>query len=76
MATLSRLLLVILVASVVLAADDSRTASDTTRADTLALSALDSTSAREPKPGAWYLPLVVIAATGGLFVLLFTTRSK
>lgn len=50
--------------------------------DTLALDSLFvltdtlTTDSSSSSVSAWWLPLALVAATGGLFVLLFTSRSK
>ncbi|MBK6765826.1 MAG: hypothetical protein IPG71_05700 [bacterium] len=78
MAAITRLLFVALVVAAVCFANEPEVRQDSLRSDTLMLlSPVDSTASLfEKERGAWYLPLAVIVATGGLFVLLFTARSK
>lgn len=77
MAVVIRLLFVCILISLLYGADPASPRLDSLQLDSTALALPDSNSVSDkPAISAWVVPLLVVGATAGVFVLLFTARSK
>jgi len=77
MATVVRILAVLAVASTVIATDPETITPDTLAPDTSITALLDSTAtAPHTVTSGWFIPLAIIGATAGVFVILFSARTK
>ncbi|MCB1059808.1 MAG: hypothetical protein KDB65_06245 [Calditrichaeota bacterium] len=78
MAILTRFLLVLWISSLAFAVETDLAERDSLLSDTtLSIQLDDSSASRSHSPAVnWLLPLTVIGATAGVFIILFTARSK
>jgi hypothetical protein len=78
MAALIRIIAISFISSWLFAQEYRTSQTDSVKVDTAtSITISDSTfSASREAKSAWLIPLALISATGGIFVLLFTTRSK
>ena len=77
MATVTKLILVVAFAALAAAAEPEFPAPDSLRQDTLTTAVLDTTRpAEHASVSSWVIPLAVVCATTGVFLFLFSARSK
>ncbi len=77
MAVVIRILFICFLVSLLYGAEQQLSRPDSLQSDTLYLALPDSVGFSEkPVISAWVLPLLVVGATAGIFVFLFSARSK
>jgi len=77
MATVAKVLTLFVVFTALLAVEPEQNVPDTLSPDTTIVALLDSTTtASHSVTSGWLIPLAILGATAGVFVILFSARTK
>lgn len=76
MAVIARVVLIALLAAAAFAQEPESVSSDSLLGDSLLTAVIDTTMKSSAVVSSWLLPLGVIAATAGVFLFLFTARTR